>query len=82
MAIFIAKAVKEDAYPEYCKLKSFHKEIVMAGKMEEKVNTGFNLDDIAKMAAEDVKGLMELLDVCQGCAYLSSKQCNGATYKQ
>lgn len=80
MMMFVAKSVKDKTYPEYCKLKAFHKEIVLASKMEEKVNTGFDMSDIAKMASKNPKGLMKLA-VCQGCMYLKLEQCVGASYK-
>jgi len=82
MVMFIANAVKDTAYPEYCKLKDFHKEIVMAAKIEDGVNSGLDVNDIAKMASETPEELMKILDICEGCGYLRFDECKGASYKQ
>ena len=74
MAYIIAKSSSSNVYPEHCKLNNFQREIVLTGKIED---SGRDINDVAKTAATEPKELMGLLNVCQGCVYLSGDQCKG-----
>ena len=51
--------------------------MALFGAMEDRIKNGIDINDIAKMASENLTELMNTIDACNGCMYLKMKQCNG-----